>query len=173
MRFLIDGYNLIFRITTSEKPLQSRRDELIRMLSKRMEPLKDSIILVFDSQHQFSDSSRHHFKKLEICYTDYEETADDYIIKVLLQQQDRSDIIVVTSDLHLAWRARREGVSTLSCEDFLQQLNNRYKNKQIAQLENAKTLIEQSSKSLPKLLPERKIRKNRFLLSKHRSMIII
>lgn len=153
MHYYVDGYNLIFRTLSGGESLQQRRERLISELNEKSEWLKLSITLVFDSQYQKSDSTRHHYKTLEIYYTDEKETADDYIIRVLKQHTEKEQLTVVTSDQLLAWRARREGAITLSSEEFIGMLKRRAKNK----FDHVKRELRAppvQKVDLPELLPE-------------------
>ncbi len=73
--------------------------------------------------------SRSHFQHLTICFTDEGETADDYIIDELKASKTPRQIIVVTSDKNLAWRARQFQSKTQTVEEFGHILYSQYKNK--------------------------------------------
>ncbi len=154
MLYYIDGYNLIFRILTAGDTLKHRRDALIKELSDKTELLKLNTILVFDSQHVSTEATRNHYKNLEIHYTNEGETADDYIICQLKMASERKGITVVTSDLRLAWRVRRENALTLTSEEYLTSISRRYKNK-IEQIRQELEAAPPEKTQLPKLLPER------------------
>lgn len=162
MHYYVDGYNLIFRTLVAGESLQHRRDRLIADLSDKIELIKISTILVFDSQYQKNEATRRHYKSMEIYYTDEQETADDYIIKSLKQRPKNSQVTVVTSDLHLAWRARREGALTMSAEEFLSWLQRRYRNK-VQQVRESLEVTAPQKTNLPVLLPE--IKKNEKIIT--------
>lgn len=153
MLYYVDGYNLIFRTLSAGESLRHRRETLIADIHPKIELLKLETVLVFDSQYQNSEATRHHFKDLEIYYTDEGETADDYIVKAVKRHPNRKEVTVVTSDLRLAWRVRREHALTMSAEDYLQWLQRRYRNKvEQVRLELSKEIVTKIP--LPKLLPE-------------------
>lgn len=169
MHYYVDGYNLIFRTLSQGESLQQRRERLVAELSEKGEWLKLSITLVFDSQYQKSDSTRHHFKTVEIYYTDEHVTADDYIIRVLKNHTSKERLTVVTSDLHLAWRARREGAVTLSCEEFIEMIKRRHKNK-IQHVKKELNVPHVQKLDLPKLLSEPQPKKKKTIIPKRKSM---
>ncbi len=66
---------------------------------------------------------------LEIFFTGQGVTADDYILHQLKHIEHPRQHTVVTSDKKLAWQSRRKGAHTVTIEEFLKLLNNRFKNK--------------------------------------------
>jgi hypothetical protein len=153
MHYYVDGYNLIFRTLAAGESLQQRRELLISELNTKIELLKLLTTVVFDSHYQKNEATLHHYRSLEIIYTNEKETADDYIIKALKHESNKKRVTVVTSDQHLAWRARREGANTESAEEYLAWLQRRYRNKvQHARKEAEPPPIQKIS--LPKLLPD-------------------
>jgi hypothetical protein len=157
MHYYIDGYNLIFRVLKAKDSLRDRRTTLITELSNKIELLKLHTTLVFDSQYQSTEATRHHHKNLEIYYTDEGETADDYIIKSLKaikQSPNKRNVTVVTSDLHLAWRARRENALTMSIDEYLDWINRRHRNKAAQIREELEAPPPPEKIELPKLIPE-------------------
>ena len=153
MLYYIDGYNLIFRTLTAGDTLKDRRDGLIHEISNKTELLKLDSVLVFDSQHQHTEATRNHYKNLEIHYTNEGETADDYIVNQIKMTAEKKNITVVTSDLRLAWRVRRENALTLTAEEFLSSIRRRYKNK-CEQIRQELAAPPPQKIQLPKLLPE-------------------
>jgi predicted RNA-binding protein with PIN domain len=156
MHYYVDGYNLIFRVLKAKDSLKSKRSTLITDLSNKIDLLKLHTTLVFDSQYQHTEATRHHHKNLEIYYTDEGETADDYIIKCLKANQyaSKRQITVVTSDLHLAWRARRENALTMLIDEYLDWIARRHRNK-ISEIRKELEAPPSPSKiELPKLIPE-------------------
>lgn len=129
MHYFIDGYNLMFRILRAGDNLQQQRESIIHDLGRKIRAVGLDATLVFDAQYQSEESSRSHIKELEIYFTDQGESADDFILKQLRLDKNPQRQIVVTSDKKLAWLARRKGAQTETVEDFLRQLNNRFKNR--------------------------------------------
>jgi predicted RNA-binding protein with PIN domain len=130
MHYIIDGYNLIFRLTRGhERSLQVQRQQIILELTDRVEILGLKITLVFDSMYQKNESRRTYYKNLEIVYTGEGQTADEWILANLHEVKKPNKIQIVTSDKHLAWKARRLGAQTVPVEEFIDWLNQRYFNK--------------------------------------------
>lgn len=119
MHYWIDGYNLLFRMSHPAENLQSERAELLSLLANYAEDLEIEITIIFDALHTPDEASRSHFHLLEIIYTNFHESADDYIIENLQLLKKPSTITLVTSDRKLAWHAKRLGAAHLSSENFL------------------------------------------------------
>lgn len=131
MHYYIDGYNLLFRVLRAGDDLRKQREELTLDLEKKIGALELDATLVFDSHYQEDDGTRSHFKSLEIVFTAKNETADDYILHRLKESPNPSQQTVVTSDKKLAYQCRMRLGKTESAEEFLTNLNRRYKNKMV------------------------------------------
>lgn len=129
MHYLIDGYNLMFRVLKAGDDLQKQRERIIHDLNAKIQFLGLDATLVFDAQYQFGAAQRTHYKQVEILFTAEGETADDYILHELKSSQHPAGYTVVTSDKKLAWLSRRRLAHTEEVDEFLGWLNKRYKNK--------------------------------------------
>lgn len=129
MHYTIDGYNLLFRLLFSSRPLQEIREKVIHDLNQKFELLHIDATVVFDASFHLEGGERFHIHNLEIVYTQPHESADDYILNSLKNISHPRQEIVVTSDKGLAWRSRRLGAKTESVEEFIGWLNERYKNR--------------------------------------------
>ncbi len=147
MHYYIDGYNLLFRILRAGDDLTKQRETIIEDLSHKIALLGIDATLVFDSQYQLGESTRSHLRNLEILYTDYQQTADDLILKELKREPNPQQHTVVTSDKKLAWYARRKSAKTETVEEFFAWLNKAYKNK---------LRHQKQAKESPKEIPKKK-----------------
>jgi predicted RNA-binding protein with PIN domain len=146
MYYYIDGYNLLFRLLYSGKDFSIKRQQLIEELSEKLKALEIDATLIFDSQYRQEESTRSHYKHLEIIFTSPGETADERIIEEVQAEKQPNQVTVVTSDKKLAWFARRCHAQTESAEEFLEWVNKRYKNKQRQKYQQAKKEPEQKVK---------------------------
>jgi predicted RNA-binding protein with PIN domain len=128
MQYLVDGYNLLFRLSQETEEFQKRREELIDKLVNQVESLQLPISIIFDSAYQEGDVTRTHRGQLEIIFTSQGETADDYILD-LLKRSKGNKYTVFTSDKRLAWRARSLEAKTESIEHFLSWIGRQIHNK--------------------------------------------
>ncbi len=126
MHFFIDGYNVLFRISSVLDDFAASREQIIQDLNRKALRLKMDFTIVFDAHDRPGEAYRTHYNHLEILFSGEGETADDLILKML--RRDSSNCTVVTSDNQLAWKARVLGAKTESVDAFLIKLNKRYLN---------------------------------------------
>lgn len=130
MHYLIDGYNLLFRLRSLKDQLKNRRQEVISDLNQKIALVKIDVSIVFDAAFQKGERSRFHFDQLEILFTDEGETADEYILDQVSHLEDARHEIVVTSDQGLVRRIHHlTSAQTMGIEEFMSWLNRAYKNK--------------------------------------------
>jgi predicted RNA-binding protein with PIN domain len=129
MLYYIDGYNLMFRAKRGSGDFQTYRENLIEELNEKIQTLELDAMIVFDAQYQFGLGSRSNYRYLTVCFTDTGETADDYLIEEIRSSPTPRQIILVTSDKKLAWRARQIQAKTMPVEEFMVTLNLQFKKK--------------------------------------------
>jgi len=129
MLYLIDGYNLMFRVLGAGDVLKEQRERLIHDLKLKIERVAIKTMLVFDSQHRMGEESFTHMPALDILFTAEGQTADDFILDWIQKQKDPAHITVVTSDKRLSSSVRRRGAKTESTEEFMAWLTKRFRNK--------------------------------------------
>lgn len=130
MHYFIDGYNLLFRsIKAGSEDLQLQRQAIIDDLSKKLNVLNIDATIVFDSYYQKGLREKNHKQNFEILFTDEGETADECILDELRIRPNPRIETVVTSDKDLAWKARLKGAHTLTIDEFLRFLNQKWRKK--------------------------------------------
>ena len=124
MKYLLDGYNILFRERDSNGSLEEQRIRLFQKLNILAEASHLSFIVVLDAHQQAGDSERHHYLSLEVIYTDFDQTADDYIIGYVecLPMSSRHRTKVVSSDRALTQKVRLERVEVLSVSAFFKEI---------------------------------------------------
>ena len=124
MNYLLDGYNILFRERDSDGSLEAQRQRLFEKLSVVAAASHLNFIVVFDSYRQACKLERHHFHSIEVVYTDFEQTADDYILEYVecLSRDNRQHTKVVTSDKTLAQKVCYERVEVLSVYSFFKEI---------------------------------------------------
>lgn len=158
MHYYIDGYNLMFRVLRVGDDLSLQREKVIADLSRKAEVLQLNLTLVFDAQYQLGESSKSHYRRLEIIFSAQNQTADEYIIHELKSKKNPLQFTVVTSDKKLAWLARRQAAKTETVEEFLNWLGKRYENKgRLKKIPIEKKVVKKTplpKKSTEKISPE-------------------
>jgi len=121
MRYLVDAYNFLFRLSTDwHFDLRRQRETLIRAFNEKVEELKLDITLVFDGADMpRGDYTRGHWKNVEVVYTHEGLSADDYILHRLDEARKPKLYTVVSSDNVLNRMAKQRGASTMGVKDFL------------------------------------------------------
>ncbi|MGE5196851.1 MAG: NYN domain-containing protein [Anaerolineae bacterium] len=151
-RYLIDGYNLFFRIAQAKPTLQKKRRDLIESLSKVIEAFRLDAVIIFDGRQEREDPGRRmHLGALEIIYTACDQTADEYIIEELTYSKKVENQLVITSDLTLKAKAKALGAKTESIETFLSRLSKK-KKKKIELSSSSHKRFEESPLQIERLL---------------------
>ncbi len=119
MRYLIDGYNLFFKLEEEILPLEEKREEFITLLDHVVGSLKLHILLIFDSHYQNANhfASKRKLTNLEVSFSPKNLSADQYILEIL--EWNAKNTTLVTSDRELSKKGAFLGAKTLSIEDFV------------------------------------------------------
>jgi len=129
-KYLIDGYNLLFKIHAAGDTLKEKRDRIIKALNQKAELYHLNLSIVFDGkQRDPLESVRRHLSHLEIIYTAENESADAYILS-FLSTTPVQGLIVITSDLQLKEQCALLGAQTQTIEEFLIALERKKKRKE-------------------------------------------
>jgi predicted RNA-binding protein with PIN domain len=136
MHYLIDGYNLMFRLLESKKNLQSQRETVIRSLQKEFKCLHLHGTIVFDGRYFHGEQSGlSYHSPLTIAYSHSGESADQYIVEKLETASAPGEITVVTDDRFLAAAARSHGARTLQLNAFLVQIEKKHTKRRLKKQE--------------------------------------
>ncbi len=121
--YLIDGYNLLFRVEERKASLEKRRDVLISILADELQPFRFLAAIIFDGEDPVRKyAQRTVFEGLEVIYTHSGQTADDYIIEAVDCSSNPALLTVVTSDEGLKRQCAHLGAKTQSIESFSEML---------------------------------------------------
>ena len=124
MRYVIDGYNYLFRLLHKNEEVRTIRDGLIAYLERMSDEAQLEISLIFDSKYQKGEHTRKKNDLFELVFTDEGESADEWILRELKRTSAPKLITVVTSDRRLAMHCRNYLSLTMECKDFQQFLVN-------------------------------------------------
>ncbi|MCB1107319.1 MAG: NYN domain-containing protein, partial [Chlamydiia bacterium] len=119
MRYIIDGYNLFFKLEEDILPLKEKRESFISLLDDKVGNLCLNVTVVFDSHRENSEdvASQKRLKNLEVSFSPKNLSADQYILELL--EWNSTNTTLVTSDKKLALLARSKGAKTESIEGFI------------------------------------------------------
>lgn len=151
MHYLIDGYNLLFRVLKKTRDLEKSRQALIEELNEAVITLNAPVTLVFDgAKGSLPPTLRRHFKAIELVYTTGGQSADSYILEEVELARNPKALTVVSNDKELQTRCHNVGTEQLSIDAFLRFLL-RKKNKKLKEPEREYSFTE-SKKELDRLL---------------------
>ncbi len=122
MHYFLDGYNLLFQLFGGISELREEREQLLEELDSSISQTSLNLTIVFDAHLRDEQLSRTKFRSLDIIFTDFGQTADDYILEALNLSKHPKRETIITNDQRLAWRARGLGAKTQSLSQFLKQL---------------------------------------------------
>jgi predicted RNA-binding protein with PIN domain len=119
--FLIDGNNLIGKITRLRRALQQKdkqasREQLVFLLDKYFKAQKNKGVVYFDGFQSTAIASDF----LKIKYSQ-KQTADDLIRADISNAANRKNLTVITSDLALAGFAKARSTEVIKSEVFAKQ----------------------------------------------------
>jgi predicted RNA-binding protein with PIN domain len=123
MRYWIDGYNLLFRITKSYQGVKQEERKILRLINQWVTEAHHNATIVFDGrQKNMPEATRSNFQNLAVIYTAEGEKADAYILDEVIHSNDPSKEIVISSDRELTGKARQNGARIKSVEEFFSSL---------------------------------------------------
>ena len=128
MRFIIDGYNLIFSQRRPGRPLQpvkveAARTWLLAMLARYKAATGHALTVFFDGSSEGSGFlRRQRVKGIEVFFSYPGVTADEEIKTHLESTRGRTGLHVVSSDNSLKRFAKRFGVIVMDSLAFLSQV---------------------------------------------------
>jgi predicted RNA-binding protein with PIN domain len=120
LRYLIDGYNLFFKLKEEILPLEEKRNEFIALLDEEVGDLHLNAFLIFDSHIENSHdyASKRTLKHLEISFSPKNLSADHYILELL--EWSSKNTTLVTSDKSLGVKAKHLGAKVKTIEAFVE-----------------------------------------------------
>jgi predicted RNA-binding protein with PIN domain len=118
--YIIDGYNLLFKITKSYKELSQKKEVILEKLSIAATTYSLEMILVFDGKRKDQiEASYENFKNLRIIHTPNLQSADSFIISLVEQNTSPGLYTIVSSDREVTGKANQLGAHILSVSQFL------------------------------------------------------
>lgn len=124
MHYVIDGYNLFFRLENEVNPLEAKRENFVEALNEALESLHLFATLIFDSHkaHAAIFPSKKILTALEVVFSPHGVSADEFILERLSTDKKPHLQIIVTSDRELSGRAKHLGAKTKTIESFFDML---------------------------------------------------
>lgn len=120
MIYYIDGYNYLFTQGLEDDPFEQSRQEVLEFFAQNVKDLK--CIVIFDAHKAHGGLSRTSFENLEVVYTSYDQTADEYILEQLRYIKNGNEITIVSDDRRLLKQAKEFSAHTSSFDKFFKKL---------------------------------------------------
>ncbi len=126
---LVDGYNMIAfwqetRQLFKKNQLDDARNLLLRKLNNYANFEHLEIICVFDAQFVPGTRQRYDQYRVEVVFTEEDETADSYIERLAAELNDPLHLVeVATSDLNEQWTVFSQGALRVPARELEERVN--------------------------------------------------
>jgi predicted RNA-binding protein with PIN domain len=120
---LIDGHNLIGRLTTISLEDQDDEEKLVRTLMSYRARTGKRITVVFDAGATYALPEIRRRGGLEVVFASRGSNADRVIARRMQRSRNPQEWLVVTSDQELARTVARLGARVRSADDFAAELS--------------------------------------------------
>jgi predicted RNA-binding protein with PIN domain len=118
VKVIVDAYNILHQM--SKAPGDADRKHFINLLSAYAKRKRLDIIAVFDAGPYMFPATEE-VKGIIVKYSGPHATADDVIVRLLEQHSDRGSILA-SSDRELRDAAKRQGVESVTAQEFIEKL---------------------------------------------------
>ncbi len=128
MRYIVDGYNLLFALASVIDPFEKTREKFIALFNLLSSQAKLKITLIFDTHKAIDTSDLPSVKTyhgIDIIYAPSDLSCDDYIIEMLVATKTLPNWTIVTSDKKLRREAREHRVLVITTDEFIQLINHK------------------------------------------------
>jgi len=120
---LIDGHNLIGRLSTLSLQDPNDEEKLVQLLKSYHARTGKPITVVFDPGGASPLSGRRHEGGIEVVYASHGSSADSIIARRIRRSGDPHGLMVVTSDQALGRTVTQHGARVRAAEDFASELS--------------------------------------------------
>lgn len=157
MRYIIDGYNFLFRLPQKKgASLETRRKILVDSLREELSEFPAHALLIFDSGDEVCDYAQvAKWPHLDVIYAPRHQSADDYIVELIEQEQNPHMVTVVTSDAELAKLCKYHHVRIATIEEFLFLIRKKQNKKEQLREEKKKKDLPSEIERLRKIFEEK------------------
>jgi len=122
MPVIIDGHNLIGRMSGISLADPQDEEKLIRMLAQDLHLAQRKAIVVFDRAAYSDRRARYETGTLRVIFAPPESSADAIIIDIIKNDPNPKGLTIVTSDNEIRRCARSRRARLISSEDFARRL---------------------------------------------------
>ena len=127
MNYIVDGYNLAFKIEQSSQKLKDGQTDLVikqvvHFVKTGIKNQRSKIIIVFDGQAS-TRPSKSSYRGISLLFSKRPQTADDIIRNFIRKTKNIGKWTVVSSDNEILFTAQDHGAQTMKVTEFIQMRN--------------------------------------------------
>lgn len=126
MRYLIDGYNLLYALGLARKnggraAWDRARGTMLDWLADRHGSTASDVTVIFDAQNSLGGVVEESHRGLRVL-RDRGRTADDMIEDLLREEKSPGTLTLVSNDGRVREAAKRRGAHVRRCDEYLDEL---------------------------------------------------
>ncbi|GAB4352178.1 MAG: NYN domain-containing protein [Candidatus Abyssubacteria bacterium] len=122
MPMVIDGHNLIGKMSTISLADPDDEEKLVRILARHLLHTRQKVIVVFDKGADIDFSPVQRGPRLRVMFAPPESSADAMIIDMIRKDPNPKGMTIVSSDNEIRRCARNRRARLVSAEDFARKL---------------------------------------------------
>lgn len=122
MPVIIDGHNLIGKMSSISLADPQDEEKLVGMLARHLRHKRQKTIVVFDKGSEEDLAPSQKGPRLRIIFASPQSSADAIIMDMIKRDPNPKGLTIVTSDNEIRRCARRRRARLVSSEDFARQL---------------------------------------------------
>ncbi|RJP17559.1 MAG: hypothetical protein C4520_16475 [Candidatus Abyssobacteria bacterium SURF_5] len=122
MALLIDGHNLIGKMSGISLADPDDEEQLIRILAQHLQLRRQKVTVVFDRAAELYSGPRYERGDVRVIFALPPISADEIIIEMIRKDPNPKGLTVVSSDNEIRRCARSRRARTISAEEFARTL---------------------------------------------------
>ncbi len=142
MPVIIDGHNLIGKMSKIRLGERDDEEKLLRILARQLHRGSQKFIVVFDKGADLDSGPRQIGPRLRVIFAPPEGSADDIIIDMIKQDPNPKGLTIVSSDNEIRRCARSRRARLVSSEDFAKKLESTPKRRRSAPRGNTADVLD-------------------------------
>ncbi len=136
MDIIIDGYNVIFKIselgyTTEKSDIEVLRNKFLNILEQYKEKRKHKLIVVFDGKGH-GNSMATGTAGIDVVFSSEGLEADDEIKRMVRNSKNPKHITVITSDRDIEQHVKKYGCKVVDALDFYNDIKKKLSGSQVS-----------------------------------------
>ena len=156
MDIIVDGYNVIFKISelgysTEKCDIEVLRNRFLTLLEQYKENRKHKLIVVFDGQGT-GNSSETRVAGIDVVFSREDLDADEEIKRMVSDSENPRHITVITSDRDIEQYVKKYGCKVVGPLAFYRDIKKKVARLQAAELEDSRFKKEEDDEPISKYI---------------------